>query len=348
MRPISLAGVYSPVQFKQSEQPKKTVQSKIKDFSKENTGLITGLCCAAAAGAAFILIRNRHIANKLRYSYENFVKIAKKSGLKEPKDFLKSCTENNIIGTGENSTVYKFSQEPLKNWVIKVDKKLENPEKYFEQPLKKLETDFDEMNMGEAIAGIGDHVKILKKAEGTPHSFKDWAVRRAEKRKIEPEEAETFLSDIKQIAEFPQESYNELAKQIHRLEDAGYKANSLNPNNCLIDYKNKKINIINTYKYEPFGDINTVYDMWCPLVDFTNYGKFYFALNDANKAELVSTTKAIRHKCTVAAGRARVNGSEDTFKDFLVLTDKLENNGGKYAYQYKVMDLILKGQVRHD
>ena len=43
MRPISLAGVYSPVQFKQSEQPKKTVQSKIKDFSKENTGLITGL-----------------------------------------------------------------------------------------------------------------------------------------------------------------------------------------------------------------------------------------------------------------------------------------------------------------
>ena len=349
MHSIMVSNVQTPVCFSKASKnavQKNQTNKKYLD-RKSEIALITGLCCMAAGGAAFVALRTKsqNAVKKLMYSFENFLEQSKKVGIEKSQDMLKECVKENVIGSGQNSVVYNFSNPLLKNWIIKVITKHNDYADSFNQPIQKLQDDFDGENMGQAIATVGKRVQILKKLSGKPHSVQDWAERRTAQTPIKQEEAEKFLEDIKQIAKFPQKSFDEYAKKLKILDDKGYKADSFNPNNYLIDYSTKEINIVDAYKYDVDAHMNTKYDLLGPLVDYPNFEKFYNAMNESQKADYIQITKLLAHKCTRAAKKQGVNTSEDVFREFIGRIDGREKNGNMYTKSFDTMKNILEGAV---
>ena len=313
--------------------------------------LTSGLACLGVIGAAVYAIqtRNKNVVKNLFKPYQeelfNFAAYLKKSqeaNILTSKDYLENCIEKNIIGTGQNSKVYKFNNPLMNNWVIKVETKHDDFLKSFSQGLQQLPDEFLGFNMGQPIAQIGERVKILKKIDGKPHSIKNWSSHRRNQIPITQDDAKTFLADIKQIAKFPQETFNEYAQKLKLLDDNLYKADSFNPNNYLIDFKNQKIYIIDAYKYAPDEHLNSKFDLICPLVDFPNFERFYSVMNNDQKAEYIATTNILVEKCTKAAQNVGINTSEDFYRAFIGRVDGREHNNGIYTSAFNKMKEICK------
>lgn len=246
--------------------------------------------------------------------------------------------KKNIIGTGANSTVYKFSNPKMQNWAIKVDKKQSQPT--LPQEIREIKDEFGDINMGQEIASIGKNIHILKRIQGKPHSIENWSTHRNNKTPITQQDASTFIEDVQKIASFPQESFDNYAKKLKILDEKGYKADSFNPNNYLIDYKNKELHIIDAYKYDVDANLNTKYDLLCPLVDYPNYERFYKVMSSEQKENYIATTSIINKKCTKAAEQIGLSTSESTFREFISRIDSRENNGGMYTKSFNSMKQI--------
>ena len=146
-----------------------------KNFKSEKmyktTYLMSGLVCLGVIGAAVYAIqtKNKNAVKKLFKPYQEeffnfaaYLKNAQKANVLTSKDYLENCVEKNIIGTGQNSKVYKFTNPLLNNWVIKVETKHNDYLESFSQGLQQLPDEFVGFNMGQPIAKIGERVKILK------------------------------------------------------------------------------------------------------------------------------------------------------------------------------------------
>ncbi len=354
MQSIQLTNVKKPLNFSRSQQnaSKQKLQNPNtnKDKSENKYAyFMPGLGCLAVAGVAAVAMHNKNSAKNLfkpfkeeLFNFAAYLQKAKEANIKSAQDYMANCVEKNIIGTGQNSKVYKFSNPLMNNWVIKINIKHNDYENSFYQNLVQIPDEFEGYNMGQAIAGLGDRIQILKKINAQPHSIKDWSNHRKNCAPIKQEEATKFLDDIKQIAKFPQEAFNEYAQKLKLLEDKGYKADSFNPNNYMIDYKAQKFYIIDFYKYDVDAHLNTKYDLFCPLVDYPNFERFYNVMNDAQKAEYVNLTKILEQKCTKAAENAGINVSEDTFREFIGRIDNRENNNSMYTRAFDSMKNIIK------
>ena len=148
------------------------------------------------------------------------------------------------------------------------------------------------------------------------------------------------MESVKKISEFPQETFDDYAKELKVYEDNGYKADSFNPNNFLVDYQAKKIHIIDAYKYDVDANMNTKYDLICPLMDYTNYEQFYQSMSDVQKEEFVDITKAISEKCSIASEKLGIDQSKDKFKEFLSRIDTREGNANNYSARFESMQKI--------
>lgn len=330
------------------------LQSKINLKSEKvykTVYLTSGLACLGVIGAAVYAIqtKNKNAVKKLfkpyqeeLFNFDAYLKKAQEANISTPNDYLANCIEKNIIGTGQNSKVYKFTNPLMNNWVIKVETKHNDYLESFFQGLKQLPDEFVGFNMGQPIAKIGERVKILKKIDGKPHSIKDWSSHRRNQIPITQDDAKTFLADIKQIAKFPQETFDEYAQKLKLLDDKLYKADSFNPNNYLIDYKNQKIYIIDAYKYAPDEHLNSKFDLICPLVDFPNFERFYNVMNKDQRTDYIAITKTLVEKCTKAAKNMGINTSEDFYRDFIGRVDGRENNNSMYTRSFNAMKNICK------
>ncbi len=313
--------------------------------------ITTTLGCMAVAGIAVLAIRAKSKPSFKQFNDElfnlsAFFNQADKANIKSPEGFISNCIESNIIGSGQNSVVYKFSNPLMENWVIKISKSAgDNFKDYFYLPLRQIQDDFAGYNMGQPIAGFGENVKILKRIKGKPHSIENWAEHRRAQIEITPQQASDFISDLKQIAKFPQESFDDFAKKLKLIDENKGKADSFNPNNFLINFKEKRLNIIDWYYYNVDEHINTKYDLICPLVDYPNFGKYYKTMNTAQKADYIKLTEIIAKKCTMAAEKVGLKTSEDVFRDFIGRVDARENNGQLYTKSFDAMKNICKDIV---
>lgn len=323
------------IKFKQNKK------SELTEHNKSYTSVaLTGIGVLGAISVAILATKAK--SQKPNYSFKNFIEKSRFINLEKPQDIINECTEKNIIGTGANSTVYKFTHPKMQNWAIKVDKK-HLQETQSSQEILEIKDEFPNINMGQEIATIGKNIHILKRIHGKPHSIKDWSINRQNKTPISQQEASSFLEDIQKISDFPQESFNNYAKKLKILDENGYKADSFNPNNYLIDYKNKELHIIDAYKYDVDAHMNTKYDLFCPLVDYPNYERFYNVMSPEQKEKYIKTTAIINEKCTKAAEHIGLNNSESTFREFIGRIDSRENNGGMYTNSYNRMLEIIKG-----
>ena len=275
------------------------------------------------------------------YSLEKFLQNFYRSGAR--KNLQGQCIEQNLLGKGANSEVYKFSAPSMSNWAIKIDYDKRNrvaPD--FSAQLTRVEDEFPNINKGQVIAKIGDRISILKRIDAEPHSIKFWSTRRGEKNfDITKEEAEKFYDDVIKIASFPQESFNQYAGEMKEWHDKGYKLDSFNPNNFLINYKKKQIHIIDAYKYNGENRWNSRYDLICPLLDYANFEQILSKLPEEKHKSLIEAGRSIFYRCTRACQLMELPTAESNFTTFISKIDEREHNKNHYFESYQKLKSLL-------
>ena len=277
-------------------------------------------------------------------SFEAFNIARLRAGIVSLEDLKDNIKPENMLGSGINSVVYNFNSPLLNSWVLKVDKRPFSKSK--SDVFKKSKDVFGSKNMGQEIATVVDRYRILKKIEGEVHSVYDWSYHVDNYSKVTRQEALEFLDSITKIADFQQNSFDELAKELALLTKNGYKQDSINPNNILVDYKHEKIHIIDFFKCDDPSHINTGYDIACVLVDFLLFGNFLEKLDDNEQKKFIQSAKIIIGKCKKASLRVGVPWDEEIYLNFLKNVDKwfgaaLADMGGDCNTRYKKMKQLI-------
>lgn len=293
-------------------------------------------------GVAGLVIAGRYKTRSIKpeiyddtlYTFNALLKKLEENGINRAEAILSNCISQNKIGSGANSSVYKFSNEQMRNWVIKVHKSITTPAEVKNLEIKPVLDELTGMNFGQPIAEIGGGIQILKRVNGTAHSIENWSKRKEEHLPPTKIETEKFLNDIKRIASFPQAAFDDLAKQLEILNTKGYKVDSFNPNNLLVDFERSQLHIIDFYKYEPDANKNTVYDLIGLLTDYANLEIHYNNLRDGQKQQLIDTTKLLFEKCTIGATKHNVNQSEKVFENYVAEIDIREKCANMYQQSF--------------
>lgn len=237
-------------------------------------------------------------------SYEDFIAQLKKIyGDISVKNFIKMIKkDSNCINSGRESRVYTIPN--IENYVIKESFKPKTKD------FKEVKNNFYGHNFGQPVADNHNGLQILLKNKGEPFSVKNWADYYSGEKKLTKEDAEGFLASLKELSSFPQESFDDLAKRISFAYRRLLKSvDCVNPNNYLIDTKNKSINIVD------LGDIhecpksfyvNPKVYMTYPLTDkCLSYD--YFQLFTENQSSLYEKYRVlIENKCIAACQKINI------------------------------------------
>lgn len=274
------------------------------------------------------------------YSFENFEKARKDAGIYSQEDLEKEIKPENLLGKGSHSKVYKFSDPKLDKWVIKVEQdcmlRLANTE----------QNEFKGINVGQEITNSWKIFSILKKIEGEPHSVKNWSDRAAEHDfTVTKSEAKDFLSSLEKIADFPQSTFDDYAKQLKILSDKGFKMDSINPNNLLIDYDNKKISIIDFFRASDDSIKNSGLDLINSLLDFSCFKSYNRTLHNDGHNSLFQACKQIIDKCNKAAQKNDIPLDTQYYTKYLEWVDYMydiehyyeKSHMGRYDYISNVL-----------
>lgn len=279
------------------------------------------------------------------YSFEKFNKARIKAGINTISDLEENIREENLLGTGANSCVYSFNDKRLSKWALKVDKIPFKPSS--KSLFSKTDDEFKKINIGQEIAKSGDRYRILKKIEGKTHSIKDWSYKVDYDIPISQTEAHQFASSLYEIANFPQSTFDDYANQLKLLGEKGYKQDSINPNNIIVNSKQKKLHIIDSFKAVNEAHVNSRVDLINVLLDFSLFDKFYNQLDETGKAELLKSAQTIINKCNIASKKANLPQDEATYLKYLEEVDRwfgiyLVDKGGDYRTRYARMKEIIQ------
>ncbi len=240
-------------------------------------------------------------------SYEDFLKkirtVYGKIGLKR---LIKKC-KNYELGYGNYSRVYGIPG--VDDYVLKVNHKTKLGLFNKVPPLEKLKNDLYAYNFGQKIATNRHGVSVLLKTEGKPYSLPNWidfynSAETEGNYRIKNIDAEYFLNEnLSRVAKFPQESFDRFAKKVYFLQKVANRyIDFYNPNNLLVDYRNKEFNIIDVGSAAGYPVPFHFYrDMVSPFVDSYFKNDILKALSPDKFAEFFRYEDMIVEKCRKAA-----------------------------------------------
>ncbi len=254
-------------------------------------------------------------------------------------------TSENILGQGANSIVYKIPQ--LDDFVLKVLNK-DDPN---EIDINEFPSD---VNLGQPVWQDKNNPRllILKKIEGTEHSISNWnkTIWDTEKnspRAITQEQAKLFYNQLADLAQMPQAAFDKVAKDVKILEDNGYKIDSINPNNLIVDKEHNQIHIIDYFKVKPNEREqyrNSYMDLVAIATDFTIFPEYFDKLDDVNQKTILKNVKTIQEKLYIGAQKIGLSCDDERFETYIRTTSKWftahsvpnEKTGGMYFRYYDV------------
>ena len=164
--------------------------------------------------------------------------------LKKLVAFVKK--EGEKIGEGRHAETYSIPQ--IDDYIIRINRKKSLGFFSRVKKLKKTPDNYYGFNFGQPIASNNDGISIHLRAIGEEYGISNWYSCVQSKKKPTQQEAHHYIEhDLALLSEFPQESYDDFIKRICFIKRATpYDFDFINPNNFVIDYKNKKINIVDT------------------------------------------------------------------------------------------------------
>ncbi len=259
---------------------------------------------------------------------------------------------NKKLGVGANSTVYELPF--IEDYVLKVLNK-DDPNKVdiSQFPLNR--------NLGQPVwqSSVNPKLLILKKVSGEEHSINNWSnVIWDEKIKspksITKEQSQIYFNKISQIAKMDQEVFNSLAYDVKTLEDMGYKLDSINPNNLIVDTNKNQIHVIDYFKVNPKEKEfyqNSALDITSLILDFTLLPEYYDKLSKEQQDKLIEYIGIINEKVYKGAQKAGLSCDDEKYKTYIRTTSKWfpiksvpkENSEDEYirAYHIRLNDFIL-------
>ena len=148
------------------------------------------------------------------------------------------------IGEGRESMVYNIPN--IDGYCIKIKKDAKLGLFKETKPLQETKNDFYGFNFGQPIADNGEGISILLKTKGESYGLKDWYQCYAMKKKPTQAELDKYVNeDMARLSEFPQSSYDDFMKRVSLIKNVSRRHfDFFNPNNFIIDYKNKRINVV--------------------------------------------------------------------------------------------------------
>lgn len=255
-------------------------------------------------------------------------------------------TPENIVGQGANSIVYNLPQ--LDDYVLKVLNK-DDPNKI---DMKEFPSD---VNLGQPVwqDEKNPRILILKKIEGKEHSIPNWSKTVGVPMQVTSEQSKQFAKQIEVIASMPQAAFDQFAKDVKVLEDKGYKLDSINPNNLIVDEQGQQIHIIDYFKVNPNEAHlyrNSCFDLIAVASDFTLFPEYYDKMNDEEKKSSLAAVKTITDKMYQGCVKAGLSCDDERYITYIRETSKWfpinsvpnHKNGGEYvrAYDVRMEDFI--------
>lgn len=254
-------------------------------------------------------------------------------------------TEENKLGQGANSIVYSIPH--LDDYVLKVLNK--------DDPNKIDMSEFpSDVNLGQPVwqDEKNPRILILKKIEGKEHSIPNWSKTIWDGANYTPlnvtsEQAKLFHSQLNDLSQMPQSAFDQLAKDVKLISDKGYKLDSINPNNLIVDKEKQQIHIIDFFKVKPHESHqyqNSYMDLVAIALDFTLFPEYYDKMDESEKSNTLKNAETIREKMHKGAENAGLSCDDERFKTFIRTTSRWfpahsvpnEKTGGVYFRYYDV------------
>lgn len=231
--------------------------------------------------------------------------------------------EDNKIGQGANSIVYNIPY--LSGYVLKILNK--------DDPNKIDINEFpQDINLGQPVWQNPENPRmlVLKKINGTEHSIPNWSKTIWDSEIYSPlpvskEQAKLYLSQIQQLSDMPQSAFDAISRDVKMLDDNGYKVDSINPNNLIVDRDKEEIHIIDYFKVnqnERHIYQNSCMDLMAIMLDFTLFPEFYDKLGEEEKQELLECVDKISEKMHTGAENSGLSCDDEKFKKYIRTTSR--------------------------
>lgn len=232
-------------------------------------------------------------------TYEDFMeKIRKNYGEISLKKLLRESRKLRI-GSGANAFV--FAIKGVDDYVLKVKRGLKIGLFSKVPPLKKVKNELYSYNFGQPVADNNNGVEVLMKCDGEPYSFRDW-YDVVDNGLESAGDVHRLVEQMTKIADFPQESFDNFAKKVYFLKNIARKEPDLfNPNNILVDYKNKVFNLIDIDKQFCASPVPLYLDtLVSTFTEGHMPGDVLNLLNENGRAKYANSAKIIEEKCKKA------------------------------------------------
>ena len=250
---------------------------------------------------------------------------------------LESISDKNLIGEGGYSKVYRFFDSKFDDYVIKVLK----PNANTYPQLGEL----PKYNFGQAVRKIQDNIFILRKQNGVQHGFENWTEVYLGK-DVTKEQAHDFAENIKKISCMPDSTFDSFAERTKYITDNGFKSDSINPNNLLIDYENNEINIIDYFRTnQSIMSKNSYLDMSNSILDAMNFEQICNALPQNERNELIKNAKIILTKCYNSAEKMGLSTDKSVYEEYLSTVTRLLDAQKLMPSYKKFAELINLKQI---
>ncbi|MBQ4078708.1 hypothetical protein IJD15_05960 [bacterium] len=252
----------------------------------------------------------------------------------------------NIVGQGANSIVYNIPS--LDDYVLKVLNK-DDPNKI---DMNEFPSD---VNLGQPVWQDENNPRllILKKIEGKEHSIPNWSRTVGVPLLVTKEQSTKFVQQLLTIASFPQVAFNQFAKDVKVLSDKGYKLDSINPNNLIVDKEKQQIHIIDYFKVKPKETHlyqNSCFDLIAVTCDFTLFPEYFDNMSEKEKQLTINSVKTITDKMYKGCVDAGLSCDDEKYTTYINETSKWfpipsvpnEKTGGEYvrAYNIRMIDFM--------
>ena len=181
-----------------------------------------------------------------------------------------------------------------------------------------------------------NRILVLNKIKGKPHSTPTWTSIIWDEtvkspKQVTVEQAEHYYDSMVGISRMKQSAFDDLAGQIKFLDTVpkyehdrirGYKVDSINPNNLMVDMENEKLSIIDFFAKDKPVHQNSYMDMVAVISDFALMREYHDLLPVEKQKELIKALKVINAKSLTAAEKTGLSTDKRVFTAYIDETSK--------------------------
>ncbi len=223
-----------------------------------------------------------------KQTFENFREFFERDS--SAQILRESISPENKLGEGWLSSVYSINENDT--FVLKVNKVDEDPLKNMR--LTRVADRFPDLNLGQPVARLAKDSFVIIKQSGIACGMNHYKNNKI----VVPNEGhlEPFMSYLRTVSEFPQESYDGLAGEVKTIFSRFMLFDFLNSENVLYDIKTQAFNIVDVYNRWFTFMLNCKEMTSLSLLDFQHFPKLLSLAKPEQKDEMLENSAKIVDK----------------------------------------------------